>query len=204
MSEQVNSSQFGEQLSALMDGELARDELRFLLRRVDSDAQLAQTWSRFQIARSVLRHQITATVRMDFADSLMQRIEQESIASVPRRRGATLVRWAGGGAIAAAVAVVALVSTRPAGEMQSSGAMVATAAPTAVPTAIQDTRINVSPQGPAMLNFVDYAQPASFDLRRRYETNSMDSANPAMPYVLMNVPRLQQQAAIEHPGNPQK
>ena len=35
-----------EQLSALLDGELPRDELRFLLRRMDSDAALAQRWSR--------------------------------------------------------------------------------------------------------------------------------------------------------------
>jgi len=33
-------------LSALLDGELPADELRFLLRRLDADAELARRWSR--------------------------------------------------------------------------------------------------------------------------------------------------------------
>ena len=42
MNEQITTDQFGEQLSCLMDGELPRDQLRFLLRRIDADAELAQ------------------------------------------------------------------------------------------------------------------------------------------------------------------
>lgn len=210
MSEQVTTEQFREQLSALMDGELPRDQLRFLLRRIDADTDLPRSWSRYQLTRIVLRRQIATPVRADFADALMQRIAQESIPS--RRRGGVLLRWAGGGAIAAAVAVVALVTTRPTGELQTQGSVVVTA----TPTAIQDAHVAQSPPIPALLNFDYYTQPASFDsgpvaiprddvVRRRYETYAGDSKNGGMPYVLLTAPpRPPQQGAPERLEKPQQ
>ena len=44
-----------EDLSAGVDGELANEELRFLLRRLDHDASLRSTWARYHVARDSLR-----------------------------------------------------------------------------------------------------------------------------------------------------
>ena len=106
--ESIQTHSIKEQLSALMDGELSRDETRFLLRRLDADAQLAATWSSYQIASDVLKKRFAAPMRADFAVSVMQAITVE-------RQTAShgWLRWAGGGAIAAAVAVFALTTTRP-------------------------------------------------------------------------------------------
>jgi sigma-E factor negative regulatory protein RseA len=115
-----------EQLSALMDGELPRDELRFLLRRIDGDASLAQRWSRYQIASAVLKRQYVAPLSDgQFAAVVMARLDAGAVA-VRQPMAGRLLRWAGGGAIAASVAVLALVATRPAG---TDGAMPATGAP---------------------------------------------------------------------------
>ena len=197
MSDPVISDQIGVQLSALMDGELARDEMRFLLRRIEGDPQLAQRWSRYEFARAVLRRQVQAPLRSDFADSLSQRLAAEAVPA--RRRGAGLLRWVGGGAIAASVAVAALVMTRPA--LQNPGL---TLASTPAATAIQDTRTPATAASPlpALLSF-DYAQPASLEsapysaqpyelLRRRYEPIATDGG---IPYVLRSAPLLPVRAA---------
>jgi sigma-E factor negative regulatory protein RseA len=199
MNEQDTHDAIGEQLSVLMDGELPRDQLRFLLRRIDTDAELAQRWSRYLVMRSALRRQAVLPLRMDFTEVLMQSIAQEAL-PVAQRRGATLLRWAGGGAIAAAVAVVALVTTRPPVENLPTSS-VAAAGPAAA-TVSQDARPAQTPM-PALVNF-DYAQPASFDtgasfysgavavprydVRHRYESNGIN-ANGLAPYVLLTTPR---------------
>jgi sigma-E factor negative regulatory protein RseA len=180
-----------QQLSTLMDGELPRDELRFLLRRLDSEPGLAQAWSRYQFAGAVLRRQVTVTLRPGFADAVMAQVAAERPA---RRRGATFLRWAGGGAIAAAVAVIALVSTRPAQVDAPTGVA---ALSTQTPARQDAPAMRV----PAMVNF-DYAQPASFDtvipmpqydVRYRYDGVPAEPLeNPASaPYVLLVAPQRQ-------------
>ena len=44
-----------EQLSALMDGALPEDQTRFLLRRLQHDAELAGSWDRWRTAGEVMR-----------------------------------------------------------------------------------------------------------------------------------------------------
>ena len=208
MSEQDTHDAIGEQLSVLMDGELPRDQLRFLLRRIDTDAELSQRWSRYQIMRSALRRQPVLPLRIDFTEVLMQRIAVEAL-PIAHRRGATLLRWAGGGAIAAAVAVVALVTTRPVVENMQTPTVAASGS--AAPPVSADSRAAQTPV-PAPVNF-DYAQPASFDtgtsfysgavaipgydMRHRYDPNGVNSytGNPVNgfgPYVLLTAPRPQQ------------
>src|SRR6185369_10325309 len=92
-------SEIREQLSALMDGELPRDQVRFLLRRIDGDAQLAQAWARYQIAGGVLRRQaVVLPLREDFADSLMLRVGGECAGS----NGSACVRTSGNGCASSA------------------------------------------------------------------------------------------------------
>jgi len=157
MSERVTTDPVGEQLSALMDGELPRDQLRFLLRRIDAEAPLAQRWSRYQFARTVLRKQAGTLLRADFADGLMRRLATEAVPVRPR--APRVMRWIGGGAIAASVAALALIATRP--PMQAPATVAVAAQPVATLPA-KDVRVALPIQAPAVFNF-DYAQPASFD-----------------------------------------
>ncbi len=108
-----------EQLSALSDGELASDSARFLLKRLDHDPELGETWERYHVIRDCLRRQ-QSLAPPDFASQVMAGIEADVLPGQGRRQVATgrgrnlLMNWLGGGAVAAAVAVVALLSLRPA------------------------------------------------------------------------------------------
>lgn len=128
-----------EHLSAGMDGELSREELRFLLRRLDHDQQLLAQWDRFHMAGEGQRHELPAIASPDFAARVMLAIEQEQRAGGSRARPGWL-RLSAGGAIAASVAVVALMATRPAGD----GTPVAAGSPT---TTVAQT--GASPRSPS-------------------------------------------------------
>jgi len=101
-----------QQLSALIDGELAPDEAAFLMRRLQHDQELAGCWERWQLAGAVLRGQAGERVADGFSTRVMAAIASEAAPRVVRPR-----RWLhwGGGAIAASVALVALLVSRPAG-----------------------------------------------------------------------------------------
>lgn len=161
-----------EQLSALLDGELPRDETRFLLRRLDNDPELARRWSRYQVASAVLRQQFVSSLPNDaFVAGIMLRLDEQAVVTHRQSVGGRMLRWAGGGAIAAAVAVFALVATRPAGNSGDVPAQVtANATSAAQPLAATAT---VAPVGElhqpltidqvALPGFIDYAQPASYE-----------------------------------------
>lgn len=104
-----------ENLSAGMDGELSKEELRFLLRRLDHDASLQQDWSRYHVARDGLRRELFPLASEGFASRVMQAIEQEG-ASVQQGKRRHWLHWSAGGAIAAGVAVAALMVAQPAGQ----------------------------------------------------------------------------------------
>jgi sigma-E factor negative regulatory protein RseA len=104
-----------EILSAGMDGELSREEIRFLLRRLEADSGLADVWTRYHAGRDGLRREALPPLSRDFASRVMASIEAEAIvvtAAAPRRRW---LHWSAGGAIAASVAVAALMLSQPAG-----------------------------------------------------------------------------------------
>jgi sigma-E factor negative regulatory protein RseA len=100
-----------QHLSALMDGELERDQTRFLVKRLDADAELRACWSRWHAAGDSLRGQAPAPMRADFAARVAQVLADEA---APRRSQAgPLLRWAGGFAVAASVALAALLAVDP-------------------------------------------------------------------------------------------
>lgn len=106
------------QLSALMDGALAPDQARFLLRRLQHDEELTGCWERWQLLGDVLRGQAQAPAPADFAGRVALMVASEPAlaavgasaanAAVGRNR---LARW-GGGALAASFALVALFMAR--------------------------------------------------------------------------------------------
>ena len=120
----MNSSNL-EQLSMLSDGEMPRDALRFLLARVGEDPALAAAWSRYQIIGTTLRRQEQMLVDPGFSRAVAASLERADATAAtsghafPATHTARQrwMRMAGGGAIAASVAALALFATRaPDGE----------------------------------------------------------------------------------------
>lgn len=195
-----------EHLSAGIDGELASEELRFLLRRFEHDAELRQTWTRYHLARDGLRRQLPGLASTGFAERVEQAIAREAQARSGRRAPHWL-RWSAGGAIAAGVAVAALMIARPvtdddhvaAGLAQTSPATGITlpaepAAPAAVPPWLSgDTASRYSQQAAATLGesygeaMLPYAR--SLSPYRLQSVRSLDNTN---GYLLLVDP---QQAA---------
>lgn len=113
-----------ENLSAAMDGELSREELRFLLRRLDHDASLVQSWARYHVTGESLRRQLPGVASAAFASRVMAAIEDEhAVAKSPKR---DWLRLSLGGAIAAGVAVAALMVSQPTAPDPERPARVAT------------------------------------------------------------------------------
>lgn len=98
-----------ETLSALADGELGRDELRFVLRGVAADGALRRRWARWHLARTCLTRQPAVLVDARFADAVMARIGGEARPAVASR----WLRPALGAAVAAGVAALALYAIQP-------------------------------------------------------------------------------------------
>ena len=106
-----------ESLSAGIDGELSKEELRFLLRRLEHDASLQHTWERYHVARDGLRRELPPLASSGFSERVMLAIELESRPLAAARRSHWL-RWSAGGAIAASVAAAALMIAQPSGDAE--------------------------------------------------------------------------------------
>jgi sigma-E factor negative regulatory protein RseA len=202
------SQQIREQLSALMDGELPRDETQFLLRRVAHERGLATCWSSYHVGRQVLRRQAFGLLDEAFTDAVLARIEGETL--LDRRHGRGWLQWATGGAIAASVAVAALVLSGPPsdGGAAPGDSLVSRPTPTAqpsVPVAIRNNdfrpplvapTLDVQPASVSTAGF--NAQPQPIDPRlqsyllRHYDAAGNSGQSGLMPYVLLIVPSQQQ------------
>lgn len=100
------------QLSALMDDELERQEARFLWRAISHDAELRHTWDRYHVLRSYLQGEPTMLASADFADRVARAAAAESkLVQGSRNTGRSghWLRWSGGGVIAAAVTMFAVM-----------------------------------------------------------------------------------------------
>lgn len=112
-----------ETLSALFDGELSADAMRFALKRLDHDAGWRDTCGRWQVIGDALRGEPSAAARPDFAAGVMRMLvdeRQAAFAGVPasmQQASPSQVvsrrRWVGGAALAASVAMAAVLVARP-------------------------------------------------------------------------------------------
>ena len=132
-----------EGLSAGIDGELSKEQLRFLLRRLEHDASLQQAWTRYHIARDGLRRQLPSMAQPGFAARVMLAIEQESKPAVASSRRSHWLRWSTGGAIAASVAAAALMIGQPTGDAERLTA--STARQASAVTAVAPANKSVAP-----------------------------------------------------------
>ncbi|HKQ30316.1 MAG TPA: sigma-E factor negative regulatory protein [Burkholderiales bacterium] len=99
-----------EKLSALMDNELSELDERRLLKELEGDAELRATWDRYHVMRAALRKEDLSRAPVGVADAVARALGAEP----ERRRSFTkgLGKWAGGFAIAASVATVAVLSVQ--------------------------------------------------------------------------------------------
>ena len=147
-----------ENLSAGMDGQLSKEELRFLLRRFESDASLPQAWARYHVVRDGLRRELPSLASEGFADRVMLAIDQDTMITVAAPQGRRRwLHWSAGGAIAASVAMAALLVTQPAGQEGSDRASPQVAAnnAAAAPTVTEAVPVHngaAPAQAPAWLN----------------------------------------------------
>lgn len=191
-------------LSAGMDGELAREELRFLLRRLDHDASLGEAWTRFHLIRDSLRKELPRVASAGFAARVQQAIERES-AGVAAGTGAGRLRhwlrWSAGGAIAAGVAVAALMLVQPAGEGSNNARLSADAGAGMTPDqAMASAVLQAQPTTPAAVppwlssaSASQYSQQAAATLGESY--------GDALPYARSLSPyRLQTVRSASNPG----
>lgn len=109
---------YRQQLSCLVDGELAADEARFMLRRIEHDGELASCQERWQMLGDVLRGKAVAPAPLDFSARVQAAIaadvqaQQPVTAAVQPKPRSGWRRWSGGAALAASVAAVALFMAR--------------------------------------------------------------------------------------------
>lgn len=191
------SPNVGEQLSALMDGELSRDQVRFLLRSVEAESDLVRRWSSYHVISATLKREFVALpLREDFSASLLAKLDDAESDTASAPRVYTALRWLGGGAIAAAVAVVALVVSRPgehAGDTASATMLAQQVAPAAAQPVLQSggAYLPLAPTNPPLAGFdANKVAQASFDsvLPSFYAPNgqmlSRNIGNGAAHYVL--------------------
>ena len=145
-----------QQLSAMLDGVLAPDEARFLLRRLQHDGELAGHWERWQVYGEMMRGGVSQLLPADFSQRVVAALETE--AQQPRSavavRGARpgWTRWAGAAALAASVAMAALfvVQRDPQGAAPAMGSeprqVAASGAPASV--ALPDATLASAAQAP--------------------------------------------------------
>ena len=102
-----------EQLSALVDDELPGSEHDLLLRRIESDDQLYQRLSRYQLISDALQSHLPDRVDPAFSRRVKAQLRSEPALSRYSRL-ASLARPAAGLAVAASVAVMAVISLQSA------------------------------------------------------------------------------------------
>ncbi|HEX7340300.1 MAG TPA: sigma-E factor negative regulatory protein [Rhodanobacteraceae bacterium] len=192
-----------ENLSALADGELGRDEVRFMLRRTEGNAGLRAVWTRYHVIGASLRHESMLLADNDFATRVMQQIAasapQLKVATAPAAHGRAhhWLRWSAGGAIAAGVAAVALIMVQP--QMQPAAPAATGSARIAAANA-RTTQATTSPRpmaAPAVPRWLSaspsaaqLAQPAAADF---YGPGQMVAshgyAERLSPYMTLPTPR---------------
>ena len=197
------SQQIREQLSTLMDGELARDETLFLMRSLQQKDELASSWSNYHLARQVLRRQDVFLLPADFSQRILSQLEDERVHVAHAGRW---LRWVGGGAIAASVAVVALLFSGPRGgqgdvpgeplaastNATQQPALMAAPRPGEFRAPLISPALDVQPASVSSQGFASPSAPIDPRLQsyliRHYDAAAGNSQSAMLPYVLLVVP----------------
>lgn len=175
----ANSREFHrEQLSAMMDGALSADEARFLLRRMEHDDELADCWERWQFLGDAMRGHAGRALPADFsrrvgraiADDLAAEEVTLAVAATPGAHRPLLrqplLRWGGGAALAASVALAALIGSRALSPSETTPPPVVASAPIQVPAVSVPVPKPVLPAGVAEAGAAAIAAAAAANDKR--------------------------------------
>jgi sigma-E factor negative regulatory protein RseA len=99
-----------EKLSAFLDNELSEIEERRLLNELAADKEQRAAWERYHLIRASLRGELEAVAPASLSGRISDAIAQQEVPRRDRRARVTWRKAAGGFAIAASVATVALLS----------------------------------------------------------------------------------------------
>ncbi len=101
-----------QNISELMDGELEKDCSRFLLKRMQSDEQLSETWDSYHLMRSYLQQNEQAPLMNDLGAQVVAELNKGQVAmeAVTESKFNSWLKPLMGSAIAASVAWVAVLS----------------------------------------------------------------------------------------------
>jgi sigma-E factor negative regulatory protein RseA len=142
-----------ETLSAFVDNELSEFEEKRLLKMLGDDAELRQTWGRYQLVRSSLRGEPIDASSVDLSLRIRATLEKEN-ALTGTSATRSVVRIGGRLAIAASVAAVTLVAVQWARNPQNhAGPLAAKSAVVQTASAKKPMRWNTeSPEAERTLN----------------------------------------------------
>ena len=112
------TDQIREQVSALLDGELARDEMGLLVRRLERDAELRRTFGNYALIGEALRAPGAPLASRAFAAGVSAAIDapEGAIVEAPAYKPVARRAWRrplAASAIAASAALAALMLGRP-------------------------------------------------------------------------------------------
>lgn len=105
-----------ESLSTLMDGESDELELRRVLKSLPDDADAAETWRRYHLARSMMQREREVDVSVDLSAGIMARLRDEPVpitelvAAANHRTGG--ISFARGAGVAAAVSLMVITGVQ--------------------------------------------------------------------------------------------
>lgn len=141
-----------QNISELMDGELEKDCSRFLLKRMQSDEQLSETWDSYHLMRSYLQQSDEAPLMNDLGAQVVSQVKQGQV-SMEEKPESKLNSWFKplvGSAIAASVAWVAVLSfsaddTLTGNQLLNDVAVIKTAEQLIVPPAAHTARVEQMP-----------------------------------------------------------
>lgn len=155
---------YRQQLSALVDGALAPDEARFLLRRLEHDQDLADGYERWQLYGQAMRGELGRLAAPDFAGRVAVALGEAPLQAggtdAGTRRG--WVRWGGGGAaLAASVAVVALFMGQAQDPALQPGQPAPVVAASPAMPAVASPAQDAAPAAEAPARFLATAEPAA-------------------------------------------
>ncbi|MCL7928805.1 sigma-E factor negative regulatory protein [Halomonas llamarensis] len=112
-----------ESLSAMMDGESDELELRRVLKALPNNADAADTWRRYHLARSLMQREQGVDVSIDLSAGVMARLQEEPVPladtpleakaeSVAKAEKVPTISFARGAGVAAAVSLMVVTGVQ--------------------------------------------------------------------------------------------
>lgn len=137
-----------EQISALVDDEVDRAELKTVIERLGGSEELAERWQRYNLISDALHNNLPEAVAPDLTSRVREALREEPVVLAPRRwrvpqlTGTPLLRQVAGMAVAASVAVVMVLTLQPVPDSETSGRLANREEPaTVVPVKDEESRV---------------------------------------------------------------